>query len=111
MNRLFTDDNPSTTIQGLGFKTPEITRESIKIIEKVLNRMRNEQKIGYSNRKLRPCEKLDSQQMIDRYYKKQKMYRALGLLNRAKVIFKRYPSNNLKLSIKILEKYMKKLNI
>lgn len=106
---LFTDDNPETTIKGLGFKTPDITKKSIAKIEYLINQMKKKQKLGdYSPKNLRPRTLLDSKEKINKYFYTQKLYRILGLLNRAKVVYKRYPNKDLQQSIKLLLSWIKK---
>jgi len=106
---LFTDDNPKTTLHGLSFKNIINTKKSIKIIDIYFNKIKNEQKINeYSPKNLLPKMFLQTKKEINSYYKKQKLYRILGLLNRAKVIYKRYPNNELYNSIKILDCQLKK---
>jgi len=107
MNNLFTNDNPETTIKGLSFKTKKDTIMSIHKIESIFNNLKKHQKINqYSPPNLKPITYFDTKKSIEKYYLKQKMYRILGLLNRAKVIYKRYPNNELKGSISILQSWM-----
>jgi hypothetical protein len=104
---LFTDDNPKTTLHGLSFKNVINTKKSIKNIDQYFNKIKNEQKINdYSPKNLLPKMFLQTIKEINSYYKKQKLYRILGLLNRAKVIYKRYPNNELYMSIKLLSKQL-----
>lgn len=104
---LFTDDNPETTLKGLGFKTLDKTKNSIVLIEKTFSNLRDKQEIGgCSPNNLRPKVFLETSKHIDKFYLQQKMYRILGLLNRAKIIYKRYPSDELKKSIELLEEWM-----
>jgi hypothetical protein len=107
MSHLFTDDNPETTLKGLGFKTREKTIKSIKLIEDTFSNLKKNQQINTcSPLNLRPRYILDSQRAIEKFYLQQKMYRVLGLLNRAKTIYSRYPKDTLKESIQILKNWM-----
>lgn len=108
MEHLFTDDNPETTLGGLGFKTPQKTMESIQKIEEYFNHLEQEQSIGnWTPPNVRPREFIDSIAKRHQYYRKQKMYRVLGLLNRAKVIYARSGGDNILASIQILEEWMR----
>ena len=107
MNHLFTDDNPETTLRGLGFKTPQKTLESIERIEAYFDLLESNQIIGdWTPSNVRPHEFIQTLEQCQRYYKKQKMYRVLGLLNRAKVIYRRTGNPNIGASIEILEDWM-----
>ena len=108
MEHLFTDDNPETTLKGLGFKTPQKTMESIQKIEEYFNHLEQEQPIGgWTPPIVRPREFIDSVAKRHQYYRKQKMYRVLGLLNRARVIYARTGSLDISASIEILEEWMR----
>lgn len=113
MNKhLFSNDNPKSTLHGLGFRTKEIAKESIQKIEEYFDNLKKKQKINeYSAEHLLPKVLLKNKKEIKEYYLKQKMYRILGLLNRAKVIYKIYPNNELKKSIQILNFWMKKYKL
>ena len=107
MSHLFTDDNPETTLKGLGFKTPEKTLNSIKLIEEYFDNLEKTQKLNsYTPNNVRPKQYLQTIDEIHYYYRKQKMYRILGLLNRAKVIYKKTGSDNILASIDILMDWM-----
>ena len=106
---LFTDDNPKTTIKGLGFKDIKTTKNSIKIINNHFDELKVKQKINsYTPKNLLPKQFITNKKEIIIFYDKQKMYRILALLNRAKVIYKIYPTNELNKSIQILLVWMKK---
>ncbi len=109
MNHLFTDDNPETTVKGLKFKTLEDTKQSIQFIEFYFNQLRRNQKENESTPdNVLPKKVLKTKNEIITYYEQQKMYRIIGLLNRAKSIFKKYPNEELEKSIKLLEEWMQK---
>jgi hypothetical protein len=106
-NHLFSDDNPETTLKGLGYKDRKTAIHSIKKIEETFSRMRNEQKVNtYSPNNLRPRAFLDSKKAIERYYLKQKMYRILALLNRLKVTKK--PNTE---AMELFQKWMKEYRV
>lgn len=107
MSHLFTDDNPETTLKGLGFKTPEKTIESIEKIEEYFNNLEKNQPLNsYTPNNVRPKQYLQTKSEIHYYYCKQKMYRILGLLNRAKVVYKKTGSDKILASIHILMDWM-----
>lgn len=86
---LFTNDNPETTIKGLGFKTPQITKLSIKKINRYMDiRCEYQQIPGYPIQLL-PHTYLNTKKEAKHYYRNQKMTRVLGLLNRATSVIKR----------------------
>ncbi|MEX0594959.1 MAG: hypothetical protein WD512_00540 [Candidatus Paceibacterota bacterium] len=104
---LFTDDNKETTLHGLGFSTLDKSKKSIKKIERYYDSMKNNQKLNkYSPKNVRPRVYFLSKEEIEKYYAIQKMYRILGLVNRAKTIFQRYPSIELEKSIKLFQTWM-----
>ena len=105
---LYTDDNPETTIKGLGFKNELKAKETIQIVEYYFNKLEKKQKIpGYSPLNLRPKVYLSNQIENKKYYLKQKMYRVLGMSNRAKGMIHRVknPEDILK-AIKIFDKWL-----
>ena len=107
MNHLFTDDNPETTLSGLGFKTPQRTLESIERVENYFDDLEKQQELGqWTPPKTRPREFIETKYQRHQYYRKQKMYRILGLLNMAKVVFRKTKSTDIFVSIKILEEWM-----
>jgi hypothetical protein len=109
MNHLFTDDNPETTVKGLKFKTLDDTKQSIQFIEFYFNQLRRNQKENESTPdNVLPKKILKTKNEIITYYEQQKMYRIIGLLNRAKSIYKKYPNDELEKSIKLLEEWMQK---
>ena len=104
---LFTNDNPETTLKGLGFKNKEKALESIALIEITFSKLRDEQILNTcSPLNLRPRYLLDSKEAIEKFYLQQKMYRVLGLLNRAKIIYNKYPKESLLEAISVLEEWM-----
>jgi hypothetical protein len=106
---LFTDDNKETTLHGLGFSTLDKTKKSIRKIERYYDEMKENQKVNkYSPKNVRPRVYFMRKEEIEKFYLIQKMYRVLGLLNRAKTIFQRYPNIELEKSIKIFQTWMKK---
>ena len=109
---LFTDDNPKTTIKGLGFKDVKTTKKSIKNINNHFDELKVKQKINsYTPKNLLPKQFITNKKEIIIFYNKQKMYRILGLLNRAKVVYKIYPNSELKKSIQILNLWMEKYKL
>jgi len=109
---LFTDDNPKTTIKGLGFKDIITTKKSIKIINHHFDELKVKQKINsYTPKNLLPKQFITNKKEIIIFYNKQKMYRILGLLNRAKVLYKIYPNSELKKSIQLLTLWMEKYKL
>lgn len=87
---LFTDDNPETTLHGLGFKNRMVALKSIDMIEEHFNQKFLEQKIpGMSPNNLRPQTYLADSHAALIFYQRQKMTRVIGLLNRAKSLVKR----------------------
>jgi hypothetical protein len=91
---LFSDDHPETTLHGLRFATPQLTLTSINKIENHFDHLLKVQFIpGYPN-SLRPKTYLTRRTQAISYYQNQKMYRVLGLLNRASSIYKNMGKNN-----------------
>lgn len=106
---LYTDDNKHTTLKGLKFKDKKAAKESIQKIEDYFDNMYSKQKIpAYSNKKTLPKKYLETKSEAKRYYKIQKMYRVLGLLNRAKSMLERVDSEDIEDSVEVFEKWMKK---
>lgn len=104
---LFTDNHPETTLKNLGFKNRQKAVESILKIEKTFSYMRDIQKINTcSPENLRPRYFLDSKKIIEKFYLQQKMYRVLGLLNRAKILVLRYAKTDILEAIEILQKWL-----
>lgn len=109
---LFTDDNPETTLHGLGFKNPEITEQSLIRIEEYFDR-RCQQQLKHLPSypiNLRPRQRLINPEQTRRYYQNQKMTRVLSLLNRAQSVIKQTKDpkkrQNILTSLKILEKWI-----
>ena len=111
---LYTDNNKFTTLKGLGFKNKKVAINTIKKVEFYFNKMKSNQEIpGYTPDNVLPKEYLDNMKDLERYYEKQKMYRILGMSNRAKGMIKRVKNNkNLKEAIAVfkiwLDKYKKR---
>ena len=104
---LFTDDYPETTLKGLGFSNLKKTKSSIAKIESYFSKREEQQKIPGIPKKLRPVKKLTTKAESSRYFQNQKMYRVLGLLNRAKVMVKRIKEKeNIEKSILLLEDWV-----
>lgn len=109
---LFTDDNPKTTVTNLGFKNKHKALESIRIVEKHFDSLEKKQKIpGYTPKNVLPKRYLETVEESKRFYKVQKKYRILGLLNRAKTMIKKKNINpesvkNIKEAIKVLDKFV-----
>ena len=105
---LYTDDNPITTLQGLGFKDKKKAIHTIKTVEKYFNELKKKQKIpGYTPKNVLPKIKITNKKQCVDYYNKQKMYRVLGMLNRAKGMIKRVQNaDNIKEAILVFEKWM-----
>jgi hypothetical protein len=73
--QLFTDDNPETTLKGLGFKNKEKVIESISLIEYTFSKLRDKQVVNTCSPEfLRPRYYLDSKEIIEKFYLQQKMY-------------------------------------
>lgn len=105
---LYTDDNPITTLQGLGFKDKKKAIHTIKTVEKYFDELKKKQKIpGYTPKNVLPKIKITNKKQCVDYYNKQKMYRILGMLNRAKGMIKRVQNtDNIKEAILVFEKWM-----
>ena len=107
---LYTDDNPKTTLKGLGFKNKEKAEETIKKVEEYFENMKKRQKKNnWTPDNVLPKKYLKTNKEINDYYQLQKMYRILGMNNRAKGMLKNTKNNdNLKEAIKVFDKWMKK---
>ena len=105
---LYTDDNPETTLKGLGFKNKTIAMETVKKVENYFDAMKSKQSVpGLTPSNVRPQEFISNETELDEYYQKQKMYRILGMLNRAKGMIHRVKNTtNIKQAINIFEKWM-----
>ena len=106
--QLYTNNNPKTTIKGLGFKNKKTAIETIKIVEEVFNNMMMNQKIpGYSSKNTLPRKFLHNQKENKLYYKNQKIFRILGMNNRAKGMVNKVKNNkDIKDAIKIFNKWL-----
>ena len=92
---LYTDDNPETTIKGLGFKNKEKALHTVETVEKYFESLKKSQKIpGLTPEKVRPQKLLQSKEDANKYYQTQKWYRIMGMLNRARGMI--YRVNNKK---------------
>ena len=107
---LYTDDNPKTTLKGLGFKNKEKAEETIKKVELYFDNMKKKQKKNsWTPDNVLPKKFLKTNKDINKYYQLQKMYRILGMNNRAKGMLKNTKNNNnLKDAIKVFDNWMKK---
>lgn len=111
---LYTDDNPKTTLSGLGFKNKKKAIETIQKVEKYFEIMKQNQVIpGYTPDSVLPKEFISTKNQLNKYYNKQKMYRILGMSNRAKGMIHRIntPENIIDAMI-VFEKWLQnyKLN-
>jgi hypothetical protein len=107
---LYTDKNPNTTLKGLGYRNELIAKKSINMIETYFNKMLKKQKPNtYTPNNVKPRIFINNKKENFNYYQKQKMYRVLGLLNRAKGMIHRITNNiDMIQAIKIFELWMKK---
>lgn len=81
---LYTDDNPQTTLGGLGYRDVDAALETIERVETHFDRLLTEQIVpGWTPENVLPREYLSNGSECQAYYKKQKMYRILGMRNRA----------------------------
>ena len=105
---LYTDDNPQTTLSGLGFKNKKKAIETVQKVEKYFEIMKQNQVIpGYTPDSVLPKEFISTKNQLNKYYNKQKMYRILGMLNRAKGMINRIQNaDNIKEAIVVFEKWM-----
>lgn len=105
---LYTDDNPHTTLKGLGFKDKKTAVNTIKIVEEHFDKMRKKQKIpGFNPNNLLPNKFITSEKEANKYYKLQKFYRIIGMRNRAKGILKNTQNTkNLIEAIKIFDEWL-----
>jgi len=87
---LYTDDNPHTTIKGLGFKNAEKAISTISIVENHFDQALKRQKIpGYTPDNLLPKKYINNKKDAILYYKRQKYFRIIGMRNRAKGMIKK----------------------
>lgn len=110
---LYTDDNPHTTLSGLGFKNKQKAITTIKLVEEYFEIMKNQQLIpGYTPINVLPKEYITSKEESNKYYDKQKMYRILGMSNRAKGMLHRVKyTQNLQEAIIVFEKWLHQYKI
>lgn len=106
---LYTDDNPETTLKGLGFKNKIIALETIIKVENHFDMMQTSQNVpGITPNNVKPREFINNESELKQYYQKQKMYRILGMLNRAKGMIHRVKdASNIKQAIDVFEIWMK----
>lgn len=107
---LYTDDNPQTTLKGLGFKNKESAINTIKTVENYFNNMLEKQIIpGYTPNNVLPKKYLENNQQKYQYYQTQKMYRILGMLNRARGMINKIKNKKyMNQAIIIFENWMNK---
>lgn len=107
---LYTDNNPKTTLNGLGFKDKKVALETINIVEKYFNKLNKKQKINsWTPKNTLPKKYITSKEDKNNYYNNQKKFRILGMRNRAKGMIKRVNNNkNLLEAIKVFDKWLKK---
>ena len=107
--KLYTDDNPITTLKGLGFKDKNKALETINIVEKYFNQMNKKQKIpGYTPNNVLPRKYISNKKESNKYYLLQKKYRILGMRNRGVGMLKKVSSNkNILDAIKIFNNWLK----
>ena len=105
---LYTDDNPQTTLSGLGFKNKNKAIETIQKVEKYFDIMKKNQVIpGYTPDSVLPKKFITTKKQSNEYYNKQKLYRILGMSNRAKGMIHRVKqSENLIDAILIFDKWL-----
>ena len=105
---LYTDDNPQTTLKGLGFKNKLKAKYTIKKVENYFDNMLDNQIIpGWTPENVLPKKYIESYEDAYHYYQKQKMYRILGMNNRAKGMIKRIKDDK---KIKSIKEAMKLFN-
>ena len=109
---LYTDDNPKTTLKGLGFKNKDKAIETIYKVEKYFDNLMREQGIpGYTPPNVLPKIYIMNKEESYKYYLKQKMYRILGMMNRAKGMLNKVSDEkkqNFKEAISVFEIWMNK---
>ena len=105
---LYTDDNAQTTLSGLGFKNNKKAIETIQKVEKYFDMMNKNQVIpGYTPDSVLPKEIIFNTKQSNQYYNRQKMYRILGMSNRAKGMIHRVKTpQNLIDAILVFEKWL-----
>ena len=112
MNKLYTDNNPKTTLKGLGFKNKKIAKETIQKVEEYFDNMiRIQLKTipSYTPDNVLPKKYLTSKDETMKYYRNQKMYRILGMRNRAKGMLHRVKDNkDFKGAMKIFDEWLDK---
>ena len=107
---LYTDDNPETTLKGLGFKNALKALETIRIVEKYFDKLEKSQNIpGFTPKCVLPKTYINTKLESKKYYQKQKLFRILGMQNRAKGMVKRIKNNkNILLAIDIFQNWLDK---
>ena len=91
---LYTDNNKKTTLKGLGYKNRQVAVETIRKVEIYFNYMEQKQKIpGWTPDNVLPKKYIKNKNESKKYYKIQKMYRILGMSNRAKGMVNRVKNN------------------
>lgn len=107
---LYTDNNKKTTLKGLGYKNRQTALETIRKVEIYFNYMKGQQKLpGWTPYNVLPKKYLSNKNESDRYYEIQKMYRILGMSNRAKGMVNRVKKNKgLKDAISVFKSWLDK---
>jgi len=106
---LFTDDNPETTIHGLGFSSKIKAIKSIEKVEKHFNKLLKKQKINtMTPDNLRPKKLIKNKEDAIKFYEMQKMYRIIGLRNRAKVFIQK--NKDIEEAFQVLDNWLKEYN-
>ena len=87
---LYNDLNKNTTVKGLGFRNKEVALDSIDIVEDYFDKLyKNKKYQDILVLKLYPEKYIKTKKESKDYYDTQKMYRILGLHNRAKSMIER----------------------
>lgn len=82
---LYTDNNKNTTLKGLGYKDKQTAIRTIRKVEIYFNYMMSKQKVpGWTPSNVLPKKYIRNNSENKKYYSIQKMYRILGMSNRAK---------------------------
>ena len=105
---LYTDDHPETTLKGLGFKNKKIAKQTISKVEKYFNLLKKKQNIpDWTPNNVRPKIYIEDNNQNNSYYDKQKMYRILGMSNRAKGMIHRIKKNKkIKEAIQVFQEWL-----
>ena len=91
---LYTDNNKNTTLKGLGYKDKQTAIRTIRKVEIYFNYMMSKQKVpGWTPDNVLPKKYIKNSSENKKYYSIQKMYRILGMSNRAKGMVNRVKKN------------------